>query len=303
MFYPLAGMILLSALWCGYWFIAFAGAKELFFEKRREFQNLGLQLGCAKESWGGFPFRFEFQCEEVSLQFSKTATFQSKKILVVAQAYNPFHVLLLVDGPSVANGVDLTHERALISITADGSGNLDVSSDVAKVNAQGLFSSNKLNFYGRSISGKLDLAADAEGLAVLDPSLPISITKAAIIAQTDASLFKQPFGAVAAGEPLEISSLKISQGAVDFSAKGKIFLDPQHRLAGEISSQTNDIDGLMKTIAPIFVLNEENGAEIKNLISLAGTDPATKTTKAEFTARDGALYWGLIKLADLKPLY
>ena len=41
----------------------------------------------------------------------------------------------------------------------------------------------------------------------------------------------------------------------------------------------------------------------ENLVSLAGTDPATNTTKADFTAADGALYWGLLKLADLKPLY
>ena len=66
MFYPLAGMILLGALWCGYWFIAFVSAKELVQAKRQEFLNRGLQLDCAHESWGGFPFRFEFQCEAAS---------------------------------------------------------------------------------------------------------------------------------------------------------------------------------------------------------------------------------------------
>ena len=166
-----------------------------------------------------------------------------------------------------------------------------------------LFSAGQLNFYGRKINGKLDLAANTEELTVLDPNLPISITKAAIVAQTNASLLKQPYDAAATGEPLEISSLKISQGPVDLTAQGKIFLDPQHRLAGKLSSQTNDIDGLMKLIAPLLALNDEDSAAIKNLVSLAGTDPATKTTKADFTARDGALYWGLLKLADLQPLY
>jgi hypothetical protein len=41
----------------------------------------------------------------------------------------------------------------------------------------------------------------------------------------------------------------------------------------------------------------------RNLVALTGSDPATKTTKADFVARDGALYWGLFKLADLAPLY
>jgi hypothetical protein len=306
MFYPLIGMILLSTVWCGYWFIAFEGAKELVQAKRLEFKNHGLQLDCANESWSGFPFRFEFQCQGASLQFAqanKTYDIKSVTMLAVAQAYNPFHVLLLIDGPSTVNGVELTHERALISVTVNGSGNLDVSSEVAKVNAPGLFSVDQLNFYGRKINGKLDLAANTEGLTVLDPSLPISITKAAIVAQTNASLLKQPNDAAATGETLEISSLKISQGSVDLTAQGKIFLDPQHRLAGKLSSQTNDIDGLMKLIAPLLALNDEDSAAIKNLVNLTGGDPATKTTKADFTAKDGALYWGLLKLADLQPLY
>ena len=69
MFYPLAGMILLSLVWCGYWFIAFSGAKELIQAKRLEFAGQGMELTCARESWGGFPFRFEFQCETAKLQF------------------------------------------------------------------------------------------------------------------------------------------------------------------------------------------------------------------------------------------
>jgi hypothetical protein len=150
----------------------------------------------------------------------------------------------------------------------------------------------------------LDLAARADQLVILGPNnLVTSITKAELIAQTSASVLKQPTNSAVAGTPLEISSLKISQGPVNFAAQGKIFLDPQRRLAGKLSSQTNDIDGLMKFIAPIFALNEDDSAAIKNLASLAGTDPATNTTKADFTARDGALYWGLFKLADLEPLY
>ena len=97
----------------------------------------------------------------------------------------------------------------------------------------GYFPPNQLNFYGRKINGKLDLAANTEGFTVLDPSLPISITKAAIIAQTNASLLKQPYAAIAAGEPLEISSLKISQGPVDLTAQGKIFLDPTASFGGQ----------------------------------------------------------------------
>ena len=88
-----------------------------------------------------------------------------------------------------------------------------------------------------------------------------------------------------------------------FAATGTVSLDAQHRLAGKLSSQTNDLDGVMKFIEPILALNEQDSAAIKNLVTLTGSDSATNTTKADFTAKDGALYWGLIKLADLTPPY
>ena len=122
MFYPLAGMILLSLVWCGYWFIAFSGAKELIQAKRLEFAGRGMALACARESWGGFPFRFEFQCETATLQFihdNETYEIQTTKILAIAQAYNPLHVILLVDGPTSIDRTAVIHDRALISVTVE----------------------------------------------------------------------------------------------------------------------------------------------------------------------------------------
>lgn len=261
MFYPLAGMLLLSIVWCGYWFVAFSGAKELIKTKRQEFASQGMELACAGESWGGFPFRFEFQCDVPSLQLThgnETHQIQSTKVLAVAQAYNPLQVILLVDGPTSIDRTSVIHDRALISV---------------KINA------------------RLDLAADAKELTVIRPdNPPITVSSAELVGQTS-------------GQTLEISWLKISKGPVDFAATGTVSLDSQHRLAGKLSSQTNDIDGVMKFIEPIFALNEKDRITITNLVTLTGRDPATKTTKADFIAKDGALYWGLIKLADLTPLY
>ncbi|MDO8353276.1 MAG: DUF2125 domain-containing protein, partial [Aestuariivirga sp.] len=128
-------------------------------------------------------------------------------------------------------------------------------------------------------------------LTVIQPeNPPIIVSSAELVGQTS-------------GQTLEISRLKISQGPVDFAATGTISLDPQHRLAGKLSSQTNDLDGVMKFIEPIFALNEQDRTTITNLVTLTGTDPKTNITKADFVAKDGALYWGLIKLADLTPLY
>ncbi|MEQ1520831.1 MAG: DUF2125 domain-containing protein [Aestuariivirga sp.] len=304
MFYPLAGMILLSLVWCGYWYIAFSGAKELIQAKRLEFAGRGMELACARENWGGFPFRFEFQCETAKLQFihgNETYNVQTTKILAIAQAYNPLHVILLVDGPTSIDRTTVIHDRALLSVTVNLDKDWDASLEAASVNAQGLFTAGQLNLFARKINGRMDLAANAKELTVIQPdNPPITVSSAELVGQTSATLLAQRR---LAGHTLEISALKISQGPVDFAATGIVSLDPQHRLAGRLSSQTNDLDGVMKFIEPIFALNEQDSATIKNLVTLAGRDPATNTTKADFSARDGALYWGLIKLADLTPLY
>lgn len=304
MFYPLAGMLLLSLVWCGYWFIAFSGAKKLIQEKRSEFTAKGMELTCARETWGGFPFRFEFQCETAKLQVihdAQTYSGQTTKILAVAQAYNPLHVILLVDGPTSIDRTTVIHDRALISVTVSLSQDWNASLEAAGVKAQDLFTAGQLRLFARKINGRLDLAADTKELAVTQPdNPPITISSAELVGQTNAALLTQQR---MAGHALEISRFKISQGPVEFAATGTVSLDAQHRLAGKLSSQTNDIDGVMKFIERIFALNEQDSATIKNLVTLAGSDPATKTTKADFTAKDGALYWGLLKLADLMPLY
>jgi hypothetical protein len=290
MFYPLAGMILLSLVWCSYWFIAFSAAKELIQAKRLEFTAKGMELTCDRESWGGFPFRFEFQCETATLQVIHTEI-RTTKVLAIAQAYNPLHIIVLVDGPTSIDRTTVIHDRALISLTVSLDKDWDASLETASVNAQGLFTAGQLKLFARKIDGRLDLAANIKELTVIRPeNPPITVSSANLVGQTS-------------GQSLEISSLKISRGPVEFAATGTVSLDAQHRLAGKLSSQTNDIDGVMKFIGPIFALNEQDSATIKNLVTLTGSDSTTNTTKADFSARDGALYWGLIKLADLTPLY
>ncbi len=303
MFYPLAGMLLLSLLWCGYWFIAFSGAKELIRAKRLEFAARGMELACARESWGGFPFRFEFQCDIAALQLirnDEAHKIQSTKILAVAQAYNPLHVILLVDGPTSIDRTTVIHERALLSVTVSLNQDWDASLEAASVNAQGLFTAGQLKLFARKINSRLDLAADTKELTVIQPdNPPVTVSSAELVGQTSAALLT---GQRLAGHSLDISSLRISQGPVEFAATGTVSLDAQHRLAGKLSSQTNDLDGVMKFIEPIFALNEQDSATIKNLVTLTGSDPAN-TTKRISSQKMARFIGGLIKLADLEPLY
>ncbi len=172
-----------------------------------------MELACARESWGGFPFRFEFQCETAKLQVShdnETYSVQTTKFLAIAQAYNPLHVIVLVDGPTSIDRTTVVHDRALISVTVSLDKDWDASLEAASVNAQGLFTAGQLKLFARKINGRLDLAADTKELTVIQPdNPPITVSSAELVGQTSATLLTQRR---LAGHSLEISALKISQG-------------------------------------------------------------------------------------------
>ncbi len=315
MFYPLGGFILLCVVWSSYWYFAFTKAREFAESHRQQLLAKGVKLNCGEESWGGFPFRFEFQCKTVALHYTSNGqdlSLQTNAVLVVAQAYNPLHVLVLVDGPSTLRKnnstlSEMSHNRALISITANLAGAWDISSDMTDVTAQNLFSATSLKLFARQIKDKLDLAATAEKLTLLGPhNATVAIGKAEVVAHTNAAILASPTPldfAAANGQTFDISTLKLSQNTVELTAQGSMFLQPDHHLAGQLSTQTTDVDGLLSLVSPVFELNQKDRDAMKNLLTLMGNKPDSPTKKAEITARDGKLYWGPFKLADLPPLY
>ena len=296
MFYPLAGMILVSIVWSVYWWIASTKAESLVASQRTELAARGLQLQCDRERWGGFPFRFEFTCEGVSVHYAE-ALLKAGKVLAVAQAYNPFHILFLVNGPSSLASADqplliATHDDALISLTINTAGDWDVSSDVAHLNVAEIFSATAMKVFARQIRGKIDVAGNADGLIVVgENTVKIPFDHAEVL------------GKLNGPTSLDISSLKITSGDIAFEAAGNLGLDGAHSLAGHLATKTNNVDELLKLIAPLFAFNDKDQTAIKSLLATQANGVKPPAQKAEFTGRDGGLYWEQFKIADLDPIY
>jgi Uncharacterized protein conserved in bacteria (DUF2125) len=184
------------------------------------------------------------------------------------------------------------HDDALISIILNGKGEWDVSSDVAHVNVPNFFSISSLKLFTRKNNGRVDLAGNSDGLVIFSSnSAQAPIDHAEFLAQAGDST------------SLDISAFKVSSGSVNFGGQGKIALNPNRLLVGKLSTQTNDIDGLLKLLSPLFEMVEKDQAAIKSLLATQGNDPNSSSQKADFMLRDGGLYWGPFKLADLAPLY
>jgi hypothetical protein len=292
MFYPLAGMIIICIVWSGYWYVAFTQTEKLVAEQRTAFGIKGVNFSCDHETWGGYPFRFEFQCDGMHLNYAGN-TLETRKVLAIAQAYNPLHLLFLVDGPtSIGKGektvATATHNDALISIIFMTNGDWDLSSDVANVVIPQQFAAKSLRFFARQINGGIEFAGNLNSASIYT-GVPL-----------DTAAFKARSASQAS---IELTQLKISSGKTTFEGVGNFELDSNHRIAGKLMTQTNDIDGLLKLMAPLLQLNNKDQAAIGSLIAAQNPNPASPAQKAEFIGRDGAIYWGPFKLADTTPLY
>ena len=297
MFYPLAGMLLLCAVWSGYWFVANREIQQQIATEHKKLQTEGVDLQCGQAFWGGFPFRFEFTCLNLSF-VSQQATITTPKLRAVAQAYNPFHILLLIDGPTtIAKGnvklASVNHRNGIVSIQYDTSGNLDLRSEFFDIAVEGQAKAKSLRLFVRKQGDKIDLAGDTDAI-VLQPSNTV-VDRMAFVAATSAVETETPV--------LDITSVKLSAGPTNIEGQGQLEVNAAHKLSGKLTTQTNDIDAVLKLIAPFSGMNEQSGTALKSLLALQGNDPKLPAQKAEFTAKEGELYWGAMKIGNLEPLY
>ncbi|MCB1491654.1 MAG: DUF2125 domain-containing protein [Rhodobiaceae bacterium] len=101
LFLPVAALVLLVALWTGYWVFMHAQVRDGLAAWRAAEQAAGRTYACDRETLSGFPFRFELRC--TSLTFADAAAGMQAKVaglLAVAQAYEPRHIIVELSGPA-----------------------------------------------------------------------------------------------------------------------------------------------------------------------------------------------------------
>jgi hypothetical protein len=97
---------------------------------------------------------------------------------------------------------------------------------------------------------------------------------------------------------LAVSNIELQEGPTIYKGKGEVRLDTAHRIAGQLATETNDFDGLMRILEPHLEMTPDQFAGLKAMMGLLG-----QNSKATLIAQDGALYIGPFKVADLLPLY
>lgn len=293
MFLPLAIVLLIALLWTVYWFIASGIARERFEAERTRLAGQGLTLACTEESWGGYPFHFEYACRSPILRQEEKAELRSADLLLVALAYAPWQVAALLDGPTTiaAEGIVPTrieHERALAAVTFGKEGQTSVSAEMPAVSVPSLGGAGKLMLHTRpSSGGGTDVAVTLTKLSYAPPGKPP-------IAVDDGSLL----GTLATDGTFRIDSFELKQGQLRYWGSGTLSLDPSRRIAGQVDTETNDIKALLAMVGPHLDLSDGQLANLRTMLGLLGN-----AAKAPIIAKDGVLYLGPFKVADLRPLY
>jgi hypothetical protein len=292
MFAPLAAVIALFLLWSGYWYAANSTMQAHAISERAQLAARGFSLACARESWGGYPFRFEFSCTNPTINFPGGQTARSGALLVVAQAYNPAHAIALINGPSEVALPDsplfpLSHGKAVISITAQG-GNVQISAEIPDFNGAGILAARNIEVHWRSGSEQGNNIAVTVESAVHNTAgkPPLTVDSAQLL------------GSIAANRELRIGDIQFTQSGLKLWGQGAVALDGKNRIAGRIAAQTNDLGRLLTVLDPHIELAEQDRATLKAVLGLLG-----KETKADLVAVDGNLYIGPVKIGELTPLY
>jgi hypothetical protein len=290
---PLAAVLVLAALWSVYWWVAQGYAREAFAAERRALALNSNTLTCGSETWGGFPFRFEWSCEKPVLQRADGSHVSSHRISAVALAYKPWHVITLVDGPtSLKIGEEhfeeIGHSRAAMSIQFSDRGKASVSLEVNNITIdEDLMIGHLLAHTRPGGANGWDIAGSARDIRWRSDTEKVLVVESADLR-----------GIVDAEMRIQVSNVSLQTGQVRYWGDGTIGLDRQRRLEGKLATETNDLDGLMAIIDPHLMMTSEQKANLRLVLGLLG-----KTAKADMIATGGELYIGPFKVGDLLPIY
>lgn len=293
MFIPLAIVLVLALFWTVYWFVASGIAQDRFSNERARLAKQGLTLSCEQEDWSGYPFHFEFACGSPVVRSSNGGELRSTRLLLVALAYAPWQVAALIDGPTTLSAqrlssLEVKHQRALASVTFDKAWRPSLSAELPVVEIAGMAKAKSLMLFTRpGSSAGTDIALEAAGMGLTLPDRPpLNIERGSLQGTLDAN------------NVLAVERFELTQGTLRFWGSGEVALDEQHRIAGQINTETNDAQALLATAGPQLGLSDSKLANLRTMLGLLGNE-----AKAPIIAKDGVLYLGPFQIGTLDALY
>ena len=285
-FLPFGLVVVLAALWTGFWFFASARAETTLAGWREREAKAGRVYSCDKQSVGGYPFRFEVRCAEpvAELRGDPPVALKAKDLLAAIQVYDPGLVVGEVKGPltigepgkppnfvanwtlgqSSVRGTPEAPERASFVFDTP---TVDRVADGGNVN---VFNAEHAEVHGRLKSGSvtdhpvIDLAVLLQGAsaqelhpAAKDPSDVDIVAVLSGLKDFSPKPWPDRFREVqAANGQIEIVKARIQQDDVIAVGSGKLGLSPNGRLDGRLQFTVVNLDKVLKKLDLDRIMSE-----------------------------------------------
>jgi hypothetical protein len=276
-------LLLIAAIaWTAFWFFAASQVDVQADAWRAHEAKSGRIYDCAKRSVGGFPFRLEIACDSPSVTLTSQtaqATNQLKakldQILVVAQVYDPQHVIAEFSGPAAITdqggqsfaaswklgrasvfGLPDIPQRASVVFDSPSLARVDRSMQVPLAEA------GHVELHGRLADGSPKDAPVIETVLEINKGVirglhplladPFDADVRALVTGLK-DLTPKPWPArfreiQAAGGHVEIVKSRIQQGDLIAVAAGTLGLSPAGRLDGELQMTVAGIERIIPAL-------------------------------------------------------
>jgi hypothetical protein len=273
---PFVAVLVLAALWTGFWFYASSTTQATFAQWREQEARLGRTYSCGSQSTGGYPFRMEVRCEDPTADlrtFQPALVIAAKSVLVVAQVYDPKLLIGEIAGPLTVTEAGapeaLVASWRLAQISVRGRPNApervslaadDLRIDRGREGGPRLAAAAHLEMHGRANSGSTSDNPAADMVVRLSgATVPAAGALAAQPHEAEVTavlrgmnkLAPRPLPTMrrelqAAGGRLEVASARLQQDETIVQANGTVGLSPTGRLDG---TMTVTIAGFDKFVA------------------------------------------------------
>ncbi len=284
-------LLLIAAIaWTAFWFFAASQVDVQADAWRAHEAKSGRIYDCTKRSVAGFPFRLEVSCDGASVTLaSQTAQAANKftakldQILVVAQVYDPKHVIAEFSGPAAitdqngqsfaANwklgrasvfGLPDVPQRASVEFDSPSLARVDGSMQVPLAEA------GHVELHGRLAEGSPKDAPVIESVLEINKGMirglhplladPFDADVRALVSGLK-DLTPKPWPVrfreiQAAGGHVEIVQSRIQQGDLIAVAAGTLGLSPAGRLEGELQMTVAGIERIIPALGIEKMLDE-----------------------------------------------
>jgi hypothetical protein len=339
----LAGVLIVAAGWCLFWYIAMQNAKQSFAQTIAANPT----IECAAPQWGGFPFRIALDCastHSVIEDDNGTRTFDTGLVRAVALAYRPFHVITEIHGPitiagtapqapAVTLAADIEPVRISMVFTDRRPDQISILAEEASGTyslpaagiENGAFSAARINVHVRVAqppqdnAAPLDIAARIDNLVAEAPhfqqlgedALRISTAQldghaTAFPLDTTISLTERARRWQADGGRLEVRMFRIESNLLGTESAGDIELDDQGRVEGDLTTAVRGFDSFLDRLLGAELITETQalGAEaILIILGKAAGDAENPALEIETDIKMGSFYFGPFKIAQFSPFF